>query len=65
MFETIALDTKTMIVRSDNETDLAEIIEFITKKDKTDAINSFLKFAAKNRVVNKGFKFNREDCYEK
>ncbi|WP_010263818.1 hypothetical protein [Treponema primitia] len=65
MFETIALDTKTMIIRSDNETDLTEIIGFINKKDKTNNIKSFLEFAAKNRVVNKGYKFNRDDCYDR
>jgi pyruvate-formate lyase-activating enzyme len=65
MLETIALDTRTMIVRSDNETDLTEIIGFINKKDKVNNIKSFLEFAERNRVLNKEFKFSREDCYDR
>ena len=65
MFETLTLDRKTMIIKSDIETDFTEIISFINKEDKTNNMKSFLEFAAKNRVVNREFKFKREDCYDR
>ena len=64
MFETMTLDSKTLIIKSDNEKDLLEIINFINnKKDKRDSINSFLNFTEKNRIKISDYKFNREDCY--
>ena len=63
MFETMTLDSKTLIIKSDNEEDLLEIINFINQKDKSDSINSFLNFAEKNRIEMSYYKFNREDCY--
>jgi hypothetical protein len=65
MLEAISLDSKTMIIKSDEETDFSEIINFIIQKDKNKDIVSFLKFAAQNRIVDKGFKFNREECYDR
>ena len=54
-----------MIIRSDVETDFSEIINFVVKKDKNHDINSFLIFAAKNRKIDDGFKFSREECYDR
>jgi len=65
MLETITLDRKTMIIRSDVETDFSEIINFVVKKDKDHDINSFLTFAAKNRKIDDNFKFTREECYDR
>lgn len=65
MLEVIALDQKTMIIKSDVETDFAEIINFVIKKDRNSDIESFLKFAEKNRKIDKDFKFNREECYDR
>jgi hypothetical protein len=65
MYETLALDSKTMIIKSDNENELSEIIDFISKKDKEENIKLFLKFASKNRKIVKNYKFNREECYGK
>ena len=42
---------------------LSEILNFVIKKDKNKDIDSFIKFAAKNRKVDNNFKFNREECY--
>jgi hypothetical protein len=64
MYETMALDTKTIIVKSGTEKELNEIIDFISKKDKEQNINSFLKFASENRKNVKNYKFNRDECYE-
>ena len=63
MFETMTLDSRTLIIKSDNEEDLPEIIDIINKKDKMDSINSFLKFASENRITKGDYKFNREECY--
>jgi hypothetical protein len=65
MLEAISLDTKTMILKSDEETDFSEIINFIIQKDKKKDIVDFLKFASRNRIEDKNFKFNREECYDR
>jgi len=62
MLETIALDSHTLIIKSDNEDDLSEIIGTVKQKGKKEAINSFLKFASENRIVISNYKFNREGC---
>ena len=63
MLETITLDSRTLIIKSDNEEDLPKIIEIINQDSKVNNINSFLNFASKNRIIKKEYKFNREDCY--
>ena len=63
MVQTISLDSKTLIIKSDNETELSDIIRFINQRKKQDTINDFLKFAAKNRKIEKDFKFDRNECY--
>ena len=65
MVETITLDSKTMLIKSDNENDLSEIITFLTHKDKFNEIDQYLKFAADNRTDSSEFKFNRNDCYDR
>jgi len=65
MIETISLDSKTVILKSDNETDIPEIIDLIIKRDKSKKVASFLKFASQNRIVDKNYKFNREECYDR
>jgi len=63
MFETMTIDSRTVIIKSDNEEDLPAIIDTINKKDKLDTITSFLKFAAENRITKSDYRFNREECY--
>jgi hypothetical protein len=63
MYETMTIDAKTLIVKSDNESELAEVMDFIAKKGKEQHINSFLKFASGNRKIIENYKFNREECY--
>jgi hypothetical protein len=63
MLETMTLDSRTLIIKTDNEKELPEIIDFIYQKDKLNNVNSFLKFASENRITKKGYKFSREDCY--
>ncbi|MDR2192972.1 MAG: hypothetical protein LBP19_00640 [Treponema sp.] len=65
MYETMTLDSKTLIVKSDNEKELSEVIDFISKKDKEKNIKLFLKFASENRKIVKNYKFNREECYDR
>jgi hypothetical protein len=61
--ETLTIDSKTLIIKTDNENDLPDIIDYINQKDKNSNINSFLHFASENRIEVKNYKFNREDCY--
>jgi len=65
MLEAISLDAKTIIVKAENASDLTELLAFISRKDKQNNIVSFLRFAAHNRVLEKGYKFNRDDCYDR
>ena len=61
--ETMIVNSKTLIIKSDNEDDLPEIINFINQKDKNKNVDSFLNFASQNRIEINNYKFNREDCY--
>jgi len=63
MLETITLDSRTLIIKVDNEVDLPDIIDTINKKYKVDNVYSFLQFASTNRIIKEMYKFNREDCY--
>jgi hypothetical protein len=63
MLETMILDPKTLIIKSDNEDDLPGIIDFINQKDRNKNVDSFLNFASQNRIEINDYKFNREDCY--
>jgi hypothetical protein len=65
MYETMTIDSKTLIVKSDNESELAEIMDFIANKGKEQRISSFLKFASENRKTVENYKFNREECYDR
>jgi hypothetical protein len=61
--ETLTIDSKTLVIKTDNENDLPEIIDYINQKDKNNNLTSFLNFASENRIEVKNYKFNREDCY--
>jgi hypothetical protein len=63
MYETMTLDSNTIIIKSDNKRELSDIIEFISKKDKERNMEALLKLASKNRKRVKNYKFNREECY--
>ena len=65
MIEAISLDPKTVILKSDDEADISKIINFVVQQGRSEAVSSFLKFAAQNRVVDKNFKFTREECYDR
>jgi len=61
----MTIDSKTMIIKTDNEKELSEIIDYVSKKDKDNNLKSFLKFASSKRKAVKNYKFKREDCYAK
>ena len=63
MVQTVSLDSQTLIIKSDDESELLDIIEFISKKQKQDNLNIFLNFVANNRKIEENFKFNRDECY--
>jgi hypothetical protein len=65
MYETMTLDSNTIIIKSDNKKDLSDIIEFISRKDKEKNIEALLKLASENRKRVKNYKFSREECYDK
>jgi hypothetical protein len=65
MYETLAIDSRTIIIKTDNEKELSEIIDFVTTKDKEKNLKSFLSFASSKRKIVKNYKFSREECYAK
>jgi len=65
MSQVVQLDATTILVKSENENDLADIIDFVTAKDKLGQVRSFLDFTAKNKILNENYQFNREECYDR
>ncbi len=65
MLEAISIDAKTLIVKGDKESDIAEVIDFISRKDKQAAIDSLLRLASEIRLDDKDYKFNRDECYDR
>ena len=66
MYEAMTLAPNAIIIKSDNRKELSDIIDFISKKDKEENVETLLKLAAenrKNRKIIKNYKFNREECY--
>jgi hypothetical protein len=64
MYETVMLNPKAVIITSDSEEELSEIMDLVTRKDREKNMKSFLDFAASIRKDVKDYKFNREQCYE-
>jgi len=62
--EAVALDSKTIIIKAENESDISEVISFISQKSKRENIDALLKFASQNRVIEKEYIFNRDNCYD-
>jgi hypothetical protein len=65
MYETMTLDSNTIIVKSDSKKELSDIIEFISKKDKEKNMEALLRLASESRKRVNNYKFSREECYEK
>jgi len=57
------LDPKTVIIKTDTEEELSEIIDLVSEKDRAENLKSFFDFAASIRKDAKDYKFNREQCY--
>ena len=68
MYQATTLDSRTLLVKAEYESDLTELLSYINKKTKLkkqDLVNQLLDFAKNNYEVNKNFKFNRNECYER
>ncbi len=68
MYHATTLDARTLIVRSDAESELTELLIYINQKAKTkkeDVAHRLLTFAHDNYATDKTFRFNRDECYER
>jgi hypothetical protein len=68
MYQATTLDSRTLLIKTELEDDLAELLSYInqkTKLKKQDLVNKFLDFAENNYEIDRNFKFNREECYER
>jgi len=57
--ETMVIDSKTLIIKSDNKDDLFSIIDTVAQK-KQEHVENLLAFVAKHRIKAKGYKFKRD-----
>jgi hypothetical protein len=65
MYETMTLDSNTIIIKSDNKRELSDIMEFISKKGKEKNMEALLRLASENRKRVKNYKFIRGECYDR
>ena len=65
MPETVILDSLTVLVKADTEQDMAEIIDFITYKDKKNAVNRLFALGKENNLIGQNYVFDRDKLYEK
>jgi ATP-dependent protease HslVU (ClpYQ) peptidase subunit len=68
MYQATTLDSCTLLVKAEFESDLTELLSYInqkTKMKKQNLVNQFLDFAKDNYETDKNFKFNRDECYER
>jgi len=68
MYQATTLDSRTLLIKAEFESDMTELLSYINKKTKIkkqDLVNQFLDFAKNNYETDKNFKFNRDECYER
>jgi hypothetical protein len=65
MLQTISLDSKTILIKADVESDLSVILDYFNKKNKQKRLEELLDFADLHYKTEPGFKFNREECYDR
>ena len=68
MYRATTLDTRTLVVRSDVEGELTELVAYINQRaraKKQDLAARFLSFATDHYATDKTFSFNRNECYER
>ena len=58
--EVTVIDKKTVMVKSDDEKELAELIDYIAHKKENDAVDALLKAAAKRKTAEKAPVYNRD-----
>jgi len=63
VYETMVIDSRTIIVKTDNEEELSEIFDFVIMRDKERNLKELLDFASSKRKVVKNYKFTRDECY--
>ena len=65
MSQIVQLDATTILIKSDNENVLAEIIDFVSAKNQLERVRTFLDFTSKNKILEENYQFNREECYDR
>lgn len=68
MYQATTLDARTLIVRSDVEGELTELLAYLNRREqakKQDLVNRLLTFANDCYATDKTFRFNRSECYER
>ena len=66
MYQATTLDSHTLLIKAEYESDLTELLSYINQKTKKqDLVNQLLDFAKNNYETDKNFKFNRDECYER
>jgi hypothetical protein len=63
MIQTVSLDAKTLLIKADHESDLSWVYTCLNKQDKEKNVDELLHFASEHRVIEKDYKFDRNNCY--
>ncbi|MDR3266438.1 MAG: hypothetical protein LBT24_02595 [Tannerella sp.] len=61
MLQTVSLDTKTLLIKAEHESDMS----YQNKQNRQKNVDELLDFASKKRIIESNYKFNREECYDK
>jgi hypothetical protein len=65
MLRTISLDTKTLLIKAEDENDLSWIYSYLNKQNRQKNVDDLLDFASKRRTIDSHYKFNWEECHER
>jgi pantothenate kinase len=68
MLQSTTLDSRTVIIRGDKESDIQDLLVYLNRKaknSKKQLLNRFLDFAKDNYTLDPSFKFNREDYHDR
>jgi hypothetical protein len=67
MLQSTTLDSQRVVIRSDEESDMQELLSFLNRtssEKKSKLLSRFLEFAKDNYSTEPSFKFNRKELYD-
>lgn len=65
MLQTVSIDSKTLLIKADVESELSHLFDYLSKIEKENKLKKLFDFADRHFKQIADFKFNREDCYNR